>query len=114
MGVGIPLQGQFLSPTNAIFYTSREEVSTFPCRGSFCHQKMYFSIQVGKRCRRSLAGAVFVTKNVLFYKTREEVSTFPCRGSFCHQQLHVSIKLGKGGVEVPLQGQFLSPKIALC
>ena len=32
-----------------------------PLQGSFCHQKMHFSIQVGKRCRRSLAGAVFVT-----------------------------------------------------
>ena len=40
MGVDVPLQGQFLSPKIALFYTSREEVSTFPCRGSFCHRKL--------------------------------------------------------------------------
>ena len=47
MGVDVPLQGQFLSPKHVLFYTSREEVSTFPCRGSFCHQKSHFSITIG-------------------------------------------------------------------
>ena len=31
--------------------------------GSFCHHKLHFFIKVGQRCRRSLAGAVFVIKN---------------------------------------------------
>ena len=48
-----------------LFYKNRNEVSALPWRDSFCHPKRTFSIELGMRSLRCLAGAVFVTKTAL-------------------------------------------------